>query len=148
MMVSGMGNVTECNYLWIFLNNEGKQDRLKANRERLLDIFHTAIEDQSFYDRMGKVLTEEYERRKAQAEAKYHYITDEMVQEAYKEDHKKGFYLSLSKDSNNEECLRQFSYVFGLYDGAKLAHDRYWEAYKLARQAKDALGRDKGVERV
>ena len=139
MDVFSLGNVTECNYNWIFLNDEGKQERIKADKERLKLILDTAGEDMRFYDRMGKVVTQLYERRKAEVEKKYHFITDEMVKAAYQESSKRGFEVSISKNSNNEECIRQYSAVHGLYDGVKLAHERYWEARKLLEQAKNAL---------
>lgn len=141
MYVFSLGNVTECNYNWIFLNDEGKQERIKADKERLKLILDTAGEDLRFYDRMGKVVTQLYERRKAKVEKKYHFITDEMVKAAYQESSDRGFELSISKNSNNEECIRQYAAVHGLYDGVKLAQDRYWEARKLLEQAKNALKR-------
>lgn len=141
MNVFSLGNVTECNYSWVFLNNEGKQDRIKADEGRLRLILDTAGEDLRFYDRMGKVLTQFYERRKAEVEKRYRYITDEMVQEAYKQSYESGFGLSISQSSNNEEYIRQYAAVHGIYDGVKLAHDRYWEARKLLKQSKDALKR-------
>ena len=139
MEVFSLGNVTECNYGWIFLNTEGKQERIKADKDRLKLILDTAGEDMRFYERMGNVVTQFYERRKAEVEKKYHFITDEMVKAAYKESSDRGFELSITKDSNNEECIRQYAAVHGLYGGARLAHDRYWEARKLLEQAKNAL---------
>mgnify|MGYP001037076504 FL=1 len=139
MEVFSLGNVTECNYGWIFLNTEGKQERIKADKDRLKLILDTAGEDMRFYERMGNVVTQFYERRKAEVEKKYHFITDEMVKAAYKESSDRGFELSITKDSNNEECIRQYAAVHGLYGGASLAHDRYWEARKLLEQAKNAL---------
>lgn len=143
MEVFSLGNVTECNYSWIFLNDEGKQERIKADKERLKLILDTAGEDMRFYDRMGKVVTQLYERRKAEVEKKYHFITDEMVKAAYQESSDRGFELSISKDSNNEECVRQYSSVYGLYDVVRMAHERYWEARKLLGQVKNALKRYK-----
>lgn len=139
MEVFSLGNVTGCNYDWIFLNDEGKQERIKADKDRLKLILDTAGEDVRFYERMGRVVTQFYERRKAEVKKKYHFITDEMVKAAYQESSDRGFWLSVSKDSNNEECIRQYAAVHGLYDGAELAHDRYWEARKLLEQAKNAL---------
>ena len=139
MIVLGLGNVVECNRLWVFLNDEGKQDRIKSTLEKLKVIYDTAVESMLVYDRMGKELTELYGRKKAEADKKYHFISDEMVKEAYKEDKCKGFDLSVSKDSNNEECIRQFSKVFGIFDGVRYCNERYYEARRLKAQAENGL---------
>lgn len=97
MEVFSLGNVTECNYSWIFLNTEGKQERIKADKDRLKLIFDTAGEDMRFYERMGKVVTQFYERRKVEVEQKYHFITDEMVEAAYKESSDRGLSYLLQR---------------------------------------------------
>jgi len=139
MYVSGVGNVTECNSSYIHLNNEGKQESKKATVELLRKVLNIASKDLEFYDRMQEELKALYERRKAEVERKYHWITDEMVKAAYQESSKKGFELSVSKDSNNEECTRKFGEVFGIYEGVRFSSDRYWEARKLKVQAENAL---------
>jgi len=139
MFVIGIGNVTECNSSYIFLNNEGKQDRIKATEELLRVILDTASNDYAFYGRMWEVITTEYERLKAEAERKYHFITDEMIAEAFKRDRKEGLELSWSKESHNAECSRQYNRIFGMYEGANLASNRRWEANKLLVQAKNSL---------
>lgn len=139
MLVLGIGNVTQCNEACVFLDNEGKQDRIKANKERLDAIYTRATENIVFYDRMAKELTDIYEKKKAEAEKKYQYISDEEVQEASKQDRRKGFELSFRKDSVNEAYLRGWSKVFGLYDGVNYANDKKWEAYKLQKEAENAL---------
>lgn len=139
MLVTGIGNVTECNRAYIFLKEGDKQERIKANKERLEAIYLRATENIVFYDRMAGELTEVYEKKKAEAEKNYHHISDEEVHEASKQDRRKGFELSLRKDSVNEEYLRGWSKVFGLYDGVNYANDKRWEAYKLQKQAEYAL---------
>lgn len=140
MQVLGIGNVTECNRSYVFLNNEGKQDRLKATEELLRLIMETASSSYSFYGRMYEEITAEYEKRNEEVKKKYHFITDEQIKEANAKDRRLGFDLSVRKDSNNEECVRQFSRVHGFYDGARYAGDRKWEAKRLFEQSKNALG--------
>lgn len=139
MLVLGIGNVTQCNNAYIFLDNEGKQERVRATPELLSLIRETAIEDYLFYGRMWEEITTEYEKRKAEVEKKYQFITDEMVEEAFKRGRKDGLELSWSKDSHNEECSRQYNRVFGMYEGANLASDRKYKAYRLQIQAERAL---------
>jgi len=139
VQVLGIGNVTECNRSYIFLNNDGKQDRIRATPELLRLIRDTASTDQAFYDRMCKEITTAYEKRKVEVKKKYHFITDDMVKEAFLRDHKEGLSLSCLKDTNNEECTRQYGMLFGLYEGANIAMERRWEARKLLAQAEDGL---------
>lgn len=140
MQVVGIGNVTECNKHYIFLNNEGKQDRIKADKEKLEGILSTATENEKFYGRMWEEVSALHERRLEQVKRKYHYITDEMIKEAFDRDHKEGLNLSWSKDSNNERYMEQINKAFGIYEGAKYASVCRWEAHKLKEQAKNALG--------
>lgn len=139
MYVFGIGNVTECNKSYIHLNNEGKQESKKANVELLRKVLITATQDLEFYNRMQEELKALYERRKAEADRKYHWITDDMVKAAYQESSKKGFELSISQDINNEECVRRFGEVSGIYEGVKFANERYWEIRKIKIQAENAL---------
>ena len=139
MRVLGIGNVTQCNKAYIFLSNEEKQERVRATPELLSLIRETAVEDCMFYGRMWEEINVEYEKRKVEIEKKYHFITDEMVKQAFVRGRREGLDLSWKKDSNNEECIRQFSRLHGLYEGANLASDRKWEAYRLQAQAEGAL---------
>ena len=139
MQVLGLGNVTECNYSYIFLNNEGKQDRIKATKDLLSAILKTSSTNTTFYERMYTELSAEYEKRKTEVYNKYRFITDEMVEDAYRRSRLEGFELSLKKPSNNEECIRQFSKVAGIFDGARVALDRKWEAHKLLKQAETSM---------
>lgn len=140
MNVAGLGNVTECNRLYIFIaDEEGNKERISATRERLEAIFFTAEADIRFYDRMGEEITALYGKRYRETDEKYHYIHDEDIIKAYEVSRMEGFSLSLMKDSNNEEFVRAWSTVHGVYEGAKYAHDKYFEAYKLRGQAKFAI---------
>mgnify|MGYP000929347717 CR=1 FL=1 len=140
MKVAGLGNVTGCNKSWIHINNNGEQKRIKANEERLREILRVSVENEIFYGRMWNEVKELYEREKEKVERRYHFITDEMIEEAFKRSHKEGLDLSWRKDSNNEECIRQYSGAFGIFTGAKYASDHRIEAHKLKEQAKGALG--------
>lgn len=139
MYVLGIGNVTACNKSYIFLNNEGKQQRIRTTKELLTTIINIAISDIAFYSRMRDVLMAEYEKRKAEVDKKYYFITDNMIKEAFTISHKKGVELSWSKDSNNEECIRQYSKVFGLYGGVDFANKLCTEAHKLLAQGRSSL---------
>lgn len=139
MLVSGFGDVTECNSSYVFLCDGDKQGRIKANKEILEAIYVTATENIVFYDRMAREILEVYERKKAEAEKKYQYISDEDVQEASKADRRKGFELSIKKDSVNEEYVRGWANVFGLYGGVNYANNKKWEAYKLQKQSENSL---------
>lgn len=132
MLVLGIGNVTQCNKAYIFLDNEGKQDRIKTNKERLDAIYVKATENIVFYDRMANELTEIYEKKKAEAEKKYHYISDEEIQEASKQDRRKGFELSLKKDSVNEEY-----FAYGEKDATgDIYYTLYLKEYKKIKTKK------------
>jgi len=139
MRVLGVGNVTSCNKAWIFLNDDGVQDRIVATENLLQEILHTANADFLFYGRMWLEISEEYEKRKVDVESRYHFISDEMVEEAYKRGRKEGFHLSLRKDSVNEECVRQYGRLHGFFSGASYALDKKEEAHRLAVQADNAL---------
>ena len=139
MQVLGLGNVTGCNRSYVFINNGGKQDSIRSTPDLLSTIRDTASRDYVFYTRMWEVLTDEYEKRKAEVHKLYHFITDDMVGEAFIRDYKEGLSLSCRKESNNEECIRQFSRLYGLYDGANLASDKRWEARKIYIQADNSL---------
>lgn len=139
MYVLGIGNVVECNRLYIHLNNEGKQDRIKATEEKLREIQAKAAESVPFYERMYQELKDLHERRRDAVEEKYHFITDDDIKAAYEESNKAGFDLSIRKDSNNEECIRQISSVYGIYEGARYALERKNAIYKIMKQAENAI---------
>ena len=140
MEVVGLGNVTGCNKSWIHINNNGEQKSIKANEERLREILRVAAENEVFYGRMWDEIKELYEREKEKVERRYHFITDEMIKEAFNRSQKEGLDLSWRKDSNNEECIRKYSGAFGIFTGARYASERGIEAHKLKEQAKGALG--------
>ena len=139
MQVIGIGNVTGCNKTYIFLNNEGKQERIRATPELLSAIRDTASNDYMFYGRMWEEINTAYEKRKVEIEKQYHYITEEMVKDAFAKGRKEGLELSWKKDSHNEECIRQYSSLHGLFGGANIASERRWEAHKLLAQAENSL---------
>ena len=139
MYIFGIGNVTECNKHWIHLNDGGRQERVAANAERLDEIRKQAIEDEQFYDRMWNEIHAEYERRMAAVKEKYKVITEDDIKAAYERSRDEGWRLSITKDSNNEQCLRQVSYVHGFFEAATLAMERKDEARRLKTQATSAL---------
>lgn len=140
MYVFGIGNVTECNRSYIFLNNEGKQERKVSTAELLKSILAQAEENHRAYDKVKEELKVEFEKRREIVEGRYHFITDEEVQERYREGgHKGGIWLEVEQKVNNEECTRQYSAVYGFYDAVKYLSDKWMEAIKLRDQAKAAL---------
>lgn len=140
MKVAGLGNVTGCNKSWIHINNNGDQKSIKANEERLREILRVTAENEVFYGRMWDEIKGLYEREKEKVERQYHFITDEMIKEAFNRSRKEGLDLSWRKDSNNEECIRQYSGASGIFIGARYASEHRIEAHKLKEQAKGALG--------
>ena len=141
MSVFGIGNVTGCNRSYIFLNDDGKQSSIASNRERLQDIRTQAAADEAFYDRFYKEVRAEYERQYEAVKAKYHYITDDDIAAvlAAEGNSKRWFDLTYKKQSNNEECHRQFNLVFGFADAANYAWDMSHKTHKLRMQAENAL---------
>ena len=139
MQVLSIGNVVQCNSSYIFINNEGKQDRIRATVYFLMIIRDTASNNYKFYNRMREELDTAYNNKKAEVENGYKYITDEMVKEAFRESTRKGVDLSLSKDSNNEEVLRQYGKLSGIAELIEFASANGWEAYHLMRQADIAI---------
>lgn len=72
MLVAGIGNVTECNRVYIWAKNEeGNKDRLSANRDRLEAILQVATGDELFYNRMGAEISALYDRKYTETERKY-----------------------------------------------------------------------------
>lgn len=141
MRVAGLGNVVQVNNVYIFISEDDKQSKVRATPELLRLVKETAVEAWVFYGRMWEEITAEYEKRKVEVEKKYQFITSEMVEEAFTRGHREGMELSCRKDSNNEECIRQYSSLHGLYEGANLASGKRWEAHRLQVQAEDALTR-------
>lgn len=141
MYVFGIGNVTGCNRSYIFLNDNGKQSSIASNRERLQDIRTQAAADEAFYGRFYKEVHAEYERQYEAVKAKYHYITDDDIAAvlAAEGNSKRWFDLTWKQESNNEECTRQFSRVFGIADVASYGSDMCRQAHKLRSQASSAL---------
>lgn len=140
MQVLGIGNVTECNRSYIFTNDGGKQGRIRSTPELLRSIKETASLEVEVYRRMGEELSEAYEKRIEDAKKRYHFITDDMVKEAFRSgDHKQGTSLSFVKDSNNEECIRQYAKVSGWFEAVEFARGKYWEVQRLLVQAKNGL---------
>lgn len=137
--IAGIGNVTSCNKSWIFLNEDGEQDRVKANKERLEIIREVALRDYEFYSRMYEELQESYDKRRAVVESRYHFISNEMVKEAFKKDRKEGLRLSWEKDSNNEECIRQYGKLSGISEVKEVIHNKKWDAYRIYKQAEGSL---------
>ena len=138
MYIFGIGNVSECNSSYIHLNDEGKQSRIKATPEDLSKILKQAAEDYAFYNRLYTEIHELYERRYSEVKKRYKYITEEDIEALRKAG---GDWLGLSwrKDSNNEECTRQYNRVFGLSDICSWALEQREAARKLNAQAKEAL---------
>lgn len=143
MQVLGIGNVTGCNQVWIFLNDEGKQSSLKATVECLEIIREVALRDYEFYNRMYEELQIIYDKKNTLITNRYHFISEEMVKEAFKEDRKKGLSLSWEKDSNNEECLRQYGKLSGISETKDIIFNKKWEAHKILKQAEGALPKPK-----
>lgn len=141
MYVFGIGNVTGCNRSYIFLDDNGKQSSIASNRERLQAIRTQAAADEAFYDRFYKEVHAEYERQYEAVKAKYHYITDDDIAAvlASEGNSKRWFDLTYKKQSNNEECNRQFNRVFGWADASKHAGDLWFASHKIRMQAENAL---------
>lgn len=140
MYVIGIGNVIECNSSYIHLNTEGKQESIKATKERLEAIFYQTDEICKAYWRAKDDLKKEFEKRREKVEERYHFITDEDVQERYRAGgHKNGIWLDVEQKVNNEECTRQYSAVYGFYDAVKYLGDKWYEINRLREQAKTAL---------
>lgn len=140
MYVFGIGNVTACNSSYIFLNTEGKQESIKATKERLEAIFYQSDAVCKAYWRVQDDLKKEFEKRREKVEERYHFITDEEVQERYRAGgYKNGIGLEVEQKVNNEECTRQYSAVYGFYDAVKYLSDKWLEANKLRSEAKVAL---------
>lgn len=139
MYFTGIGNVTECNSSCIHLNNEGRQESIKATMEKLQEILKVSSENVGFYSRMYDEIYALYEKLKTEAEAHYKYITDEQIEEARKKGDSNWWHLSLVKDSHNEDCIRNISDAFGTYNGCKYASDREMEARKIKAQAENAI---------
>lgn len=140
MYVIGIGNVTECNSSYIFLNTEGKQESIKATKERIEAVFYQSDEVCKAYWRANDDLKKEFEKRREMVEERYHFITDEEVQERYREGgYKNGIWLEVEQKVNNEECTRQYSAVYGFYDAVKYLSDKWLEINKLRSEAKAAL---------
>lgn len=139
MEVFTIGNVTQCNKAYIFLNDDGRQRSIKATDEALQRIYKQANEDERFYTRMYNETQGLYEKKKEEFDKKYKYISDEAIQETYRQDHDKGFRLKLEQPHNNEEWLRQWGRVSGIADAQFFAGDKMLTAHKLMMQAKNAL---------
>lgn len=139
MQVLGIGNVTSCNKSWIFLNDDGKQSSLKSNRERLEIIREVALRDYEFYSRMYEELQAIYDKQNSIVTSRYHFISDEMVKEAFKKDRKEGLRLSWDKESNNEECIRQYGKLSGISEVKEVIHNKKWDAYRIYKQAEGSL---------
>lgn len=139
MQVLGIGNVTGCNRVWIFLNDEGKQSSLKSTVERLEIIREVAFRDYEFYSRMYEELQLIYDKKNTLITQRYHFISEEMVKEAFKKDHKEGLRLSWEKDSNNEECIRQYGKLSGISEVSGKINDKKWDAYRIYKQAESSL---------
>lgn len=136
MEVLGLGNVKECNRIWIFLANDTRE---KANKERLEEIHVKAVENIAFYKRAYKEIQDYYNRKYDEVFKKYKYITEEDVKKAFKENRRKGLELSWDQERNNKECLKAFSRVYGISDLYSEIILKVDEAEKLLKQSENAL---------
>jgi Rps23 Pro-64 3,4-dihydroxylase Tpa1-like proline 4-hydroxylase len=140
MYVIGVGNVTECNKSYIHLNDEGKQSSIKATRELLEIIRDQAEAETEFYLKMRAILYEEFEKRRDAVQKKYHFISDEEVEEKNRQSgYKDGLFINIHKQVNNEECTRQYSSVYGFGDAWVFAGECWERVFRLKRQAEAAL---------
>lgn len=139
MLVAGIGNVTQVTNNYVFTREGDKQDRIRVSIDTLKDIHNIASANENFYERMWDELYSRYEKFKEEVERKYHFISDDDVKDAYEMGRKEGFMISLIQPSNNDEYLRQNSYVHGLFMGVQYAHDNREEAYKIRVQTEYAL---------
>ena len=139
MQVLGIGNVVGCNRSLIHLNDDGKQRSITATPKLLRAIRDTAHADLVFYTKMRAVLYEDYENRRADVVQHYHYITDEMIKEAYARSYMEGSSLSCLKDTNNREFERQWGILSGIMEEFSIALDRKHEARRLLAQAEGSL---------
>ena len=121
MYVEGIGDVTGCNSKNIFVNGGGI---VPATVSTLQHIYDTAAGECSFYRRLH--------------DEKYHYISDEDIQEA-REVGKNWLYLQWKKDGNNAECSRQYYRMYGLSDVSIYALEQKIAVTKIFYAAKSAL---------
>ena len=139
MQVLNIGNVVSCNHRCIFINNTGTPEAIPATIELLTRIKDTASNNCTFYKRMYEELVEEYEMRKVEAQKKYHYISNEMVQDAYRRSALEGISLKCHQNTNNEEYVRQYGILWGIFEGATFAGKRNREFTVLRNQAIEGL---------
>lgn len=139
MYVDMIGNVTECNSSYIHLNNEGRQESIKATVEKLQDVLRVASENVVFYKRMYDEIYALYQKLTDEAVARNSYITDEDIAEARDSGNKDWLMMKWGQDSHNLESTRNRCEALGTYNGCKYASNREMEARKLKSQAEAAL---------
>ena len=139
MYVLGIGNVTQCNSSYIHLNNEGRQERIKATVDKVQEVLRIASENVVFYKRMYDELYALYERIKTEVEAHNKYITDEDIAEARDSGNRNWLMMKWEQDSHNLDCTRKISNAFGTFNGCNYASDKEMEARKLKSQAEATL---------
>ena len=135
MYVEGIGDITGCNSKNIFVNGGGI---VPATVSTLQHIYDTAAGECSFYRRLHDEIFEMYQKRYKEVTEKYHYISDEDIQEA-REAGKNWLYLQWEKDGNNAECSRQYYRMYGLSDVSIYALEQKVAVTKIFYAAKSAL---------
>ena len=136
MIVDGIGNVVGCTNTYIFLRNEGSRERIKANDDLLRLIYEVADENEKFYSRMWEELNSLYQIKLGELDRTLHYISDDEVKQAFSRSRREGLDLSISQGINNDEYFKKYNNVFGIFDGARYADDKRWEAHKIKSQIK------------
>lgn len=139
MYVDMIGNVTECNSSYIHLNNEGRQESIKATVEKLQEVLRVASENVGFYKRMYDEIYALYKKLTDEAVAKNSYITDEDIAEARDSGNRDWLMMKWGQDSHNLESTRNRCEAYGTYNGCKYASDKEMEARKIKAQAENSL---------
>ena len=127
--------ITQVNSKYVFFKfPDGNQDRLRANKSDLKDVYEWYIGEMNFYRRMHDELSESYRRQYDSFEKIRHYYSEEEIDEA----RRKHNFSYIPMEISNENYTRDINRIFGISEESSRILDKYYKYYRIARQIEEA----------
>lgn len=130
-------DVVECNHAYIHCKADGDEWSVKANADRLQEIYEYANRLRIEYTTMANTLYPEYQRRREEVNKEKIYTPEEI--EEKRDWRKYGIGADANLKYHNEQVRERRWQVSGFYDALDWAWNQRDKYGKLAQQAKGGL---------
>lgn len=129
-------HITQVNSKYVFFRfPDGSQDRLRANKQDLKEVYKWYINEMYFYDRMHRELSESYRAKYDLFEKNRHYFSEEEIDAACRKDR----FANISMERNNEDYIKEINKIFGISEEGSRILDKYWRYYRIVKQIEETI---------